>query len=143
MASFSLLISNGKISKYAHSIASSGRLFSKNMLASDCIAGYAKLLENVLSFPSDVMLPAKVSKLTPGVWEWSMVNLDLKTTSLKVSSVVSDLEDDLTMFGHVQNISQSEVEIAADDVPTKLDWDVLTEIESSEEVQILEMEEVR
>lgn len=142
LTSFSLLISNGKLSKYAHSIALSGRMVAKNMLASECIVGYAKLLENILAFPSDAMLPSQASKLVQGAWEWSVVNLDLNPMNLSSSGVVSDLEDEMTKFGHVENISESEVDVMADEIPTELDWNVLAEIESSEEVQILETEEV-
>ncbi|RVW76209.1 hypothetical protein CK203_048965 [Vitis vinifera] len=61
MRAFSLLISNGKLSKFAKAVALSGRLLAKNMLASECVNSYAKLLENVLSFPSDVLLPETLS----------------------------------------------------------------------------------
>lgn len=153
MQAFLLLISNGKLSKFAHSIASSGRLLAKNMLASECIAGYAKLLENVLTFPSDVLLPGRVSQLKQREWEWGlfrkeleqrsndMSSLDLKGT-MKNSSVVYDVEEYLTPLIHSGSLSQNESEILADDIPTELDWDILMEIESLEEVERVEVEEI-
>ena len=78
MKSFALLISEGKLSKFAHSVGSSGRILARNMLASECIAGYAKLLENVLTFPSDSLLPAHISQLEQGAWEWSLFRKDIE-----------------------------------------------------------------
>ncbi|KAK7338358.1 hypothetical protein VNO77_18965 [Canavalia gladiata] len=47
----------------AQAIGSSGRQLAKNILALDCKTGYARLLENVLSFPSDTLLTGPVSQI--------------------------------------------------------------------------------
>ncbi|KAA8539217.1 hypothetical protein F0562_025909 [Nyssa sinensis] len=154
MRSFSLLISKGKLSKFAHVVASSGRLLAKNMLASECIVGYAKLVENVLTFPSDTLLPGHSSQLTDGAWEWNlfrkeieqrtgdMENMNQRGTYVRNSSVVYSIEEDLINLVGSRNLSREESETLEQDIPTELDWEILMEIESSEEVERLEMEEI-
>lgn len=154
MRTFSLLISNGKLSKFAQTVASSGRLHAKNMLASDCITGYASLLENAVNFPSDAFLPGTISQMQQGAWEWNLFrkgmeiktddtpNIDERGSSLKNFSVVYALEDELTKFAHSTNISEDEGGNLEQDIPSQLDWDLVKEIESSEEHERLEMEEV-
>ncbi|KAK4359711.1 hypothetical protein RND71_021940 [Anisodus tanguticus] len=150
---FSLLISNGKLTRYAHTIVSSGRLLSKNMLAVECITGYAKLLENVVTFPSDVILPGDTSQLKQGSWEWSYFQKDVENSNdiedLQMkdvdpinSSVVYDLEVDMTGFGPLMNVSRDGPESLKEDFPSELDWDILNEMERSEEVNRLETEEI-
>lgn len=152
MQDFSVLISNGKLTRFARTIASSGRLLSKNMLAVECITGYAKLLENVINFPSDVILPGDTSQLKQGSWEWGYFQKDVEKSNdiedLQVkdvdpinSSVVYDLEVDMTGFVPLMNVSGDNSE-ALEDFPSELDWDILNEMERSEEVNRLEMEEV-
>nr|XP_016450929.1 PREDICTED: uncharacterized protein LOC107775689 [Nicotiana tabacum] len=149
---FSVLISNGKLTRFARTIASSGRLLSKNMLAVECITGYAKLLENVINFPSDVILPGDTSQLKQGSWEWGYFQKDVEKSNdiedLQVkdvdpinSSVVYDLEVDMTGFVPLMNVSGDNSE-ALEDFPSELDWDILNEMERSEEVNRLEMEEI-
>lgn len=154
MRAFSLLISNGKLSKFAEAVASSGRLLVKNMLAPECITGYARLLENVLNFSSDAMLPGPVSQLQQGPWEWNLFRKEIeprtavkgdsdeKATSLKNFSVVYALEEEFTDFFYSSNVSENGTVILPQDTPTKLDWAILREIESSEEYERLEMEEL-
>ncbi|CBI23431.3 unnamed protein product, partial [Vitis vinifera] len=145
MRAFSLLISNGKLSKFAKAVALSGRLLAKNMLASECVNSYAKLLENVLSFPSDVLLPGHISQSQHDAWEWNsfrtadMPLIENGSASMRKSSVVDVLEETLSNQLDSGNISNSETE---NDVLTQLDWDVLREIESIEEMERLEMEEL-
>ncbi|XP_057981048.1 uncharacterized protein LOC131166467 isoform X2 [Malania oleifera] len=153
MRAFSLLISNGKLSKFAHIVASSGRLLAKNMLASECITGYAKLLENVLNFPSDTLLPVPSSRLQQGAWDWDlfkkevgrrsidMPNINHKNTVRK-SSIVYALEESLTNLTDLRNISGNETETLVQDILTDTDWYVLGEIESSEDYERREMEEI-
>ena len=124
------------------------------MQASDCIAGYAKLLENVLTFPSDALLPGQISQLKQGTWEWNLFRkemeqrasdmgiMDQQGAYVRNYSIVYALEEELTNPIDLMNTSQSEPEILSQDFPTDLDWDILTEIENSEEVETLEMEEV-
>lgn len=146
---FSLLISKGKLSKFAHSVASSGRLLAKNMQASDCVTGYAKLLENVLTFPSGALLPGQISKLKQGIWEWNLFSMgmeqgimDQNVPYMRNSSIVYALEEQLTNHIDLGDGNQSEPETLAQDIPTDVDWDILREIENSEELESLEMEEV-
>ncbi|CAN6697627.1 unnamed protein product [Malus baccata var. baccata] len=153
MSAFSLMISNGKLSKFARMVASSGRLLAMNLLASECITGYARLLENVLNFPSDALLPGPISQLQQGTWEWNLLGneIDYRTgnilnideqSSWKNTSVVNALEEDLLGFGYSPNISENVTWDSALDIPTQLDWDLLKEIVSSEEYETLEMEEL-
>lgn len=147
MKAFSLLISNGELTKFAHSIASSSRLVAKNMLVSECITGYAKLLENVFNFPSDVVLPGNSSQINQGMWEWYYFHEEENTGDMEDKdpvnpSVVFDLEEHMGDFVSVKNASDDSNDSLDVDSPTELDWDILTEIESSEEVDRLEMEEV-
>ncbi|XP_057463427.1 uncharacterized protein LOC130753402 [Actinidia eriantha] len=153
MRALSLLISKGRLSRFAHAVASSGRLLAKNMQASDCIAGYAKLLENVLTFPSDALLPGQISHLKQGTWEWNLFRTEMEGRAsdmgiwdqqgsyVRNSSIVYALEEELTNPTDLTNTSQSETEIVAQDSPSDLDWDILMEIENTEEVENLEMEE--
>lgn len=154
MRAFSLLISNGKLSKFAQKVASSGRLLAKNILASECITGYSRLLENVLNFSSDAMLPSSISQLQQGAWEWNlfrkeiemrtvdMQNVDEKATLLRKYSVVYALEEEFTNFVYSTNGSANGTGILSEDMLTKLDWDVLRVLESSEEDERIEMEEL-
>ncbi|XP_023542379.1 uncharacterized protein LOC111802300 [Cucurbita pepo subsp. pepo] len=51
----SILCSDGRLTRIANNNASSGRLLTKNVLATECIAGYTNLLEEVLkrfAYPS-------------------------------------------------------------------------------------------
>ena len=48
--------------RFAQTVVSSGRQLAKNIMACKCITGYASLLENLLNFPLDVLLPALVSE---------------------------------------------------------------------------------
>ncbi|KAK6775254.1 hypothetical protein RDI58_026255 [Solanum bulbocastanum] len=149
---FSLLISDGKLTRFAHTIASSGMLLSKNMFAVECITGYAKLLENVITFPSDVILPGDTSQLKQDSWEWGYFQKDLEdpkgVEDLQMkdvdpinSSVVYDLELEMTGFVPL-NVSRDDPEAIKEDFPSELDWDILNEMERSEEVDRLESEEI-
>ncbi|KAM3362267.1 hypothetical protein P3S68_017121 [Capsicum galapagoense] len=87
---FSQLISNGKFTRFSHTIASSGRLLSKNMFAMECTTGYAKLLENFITFPSDVILPGNTSQLKQGSWKWGYFQKDVED-----SKGIEDLQKNL------------------------------------------------
>ncbi|PON49533.1 Glycosyl transferase [Parasponia andersonii] len=154
MKAFSLLISNGKLSRFAQAVASSGRRLAKNMLASECVKGYARLLENVLNFPSGAFLPGPISQLHQGAWEWNLFQKEIDLTSsdmlniaeggslFKNLSIVYALEGEFTNSASSKNISEDETGNLDQDIPHELDWDVLGEIESSEEYERLEMEEL-
>lgn len=145
MRAFSLLISNGKLSRFAKAVAFSGKLLAKNMLASECVNSYAKLLEKVLSFPSGVFLPGHFSQAQSDAWEWNsfrvadMPDIESGSASMGISSVVHVLEENLSNRLDSGNISNSGTE---NDVLTQLDWDDLREIERIEEMERLETEEV-
>lgn len=152
LKAFSLLISNGKLSRFAQTVASSGRRLAKNILASECITGYARLLERVLNFPSDAFLPGPISQLHQGAWEW---NLFQKETDLRghemediaegksaARSVVYALEEEFAYSAKSKNMSEDGNVNLEQDIPNQQDWDILREIESSEEYESLEMEEV-
>lgn len=151
---FSLLISGQNLSRFAHSVASSGKLRVKNMFAEECIIGLAKLVEDVFHFPSDVLLPNSVSQLKNIVWEWNLFRKELGQISIERghlyledrlrvnSSVVFDLEEDMIDYVASGNVSRGNLEGLEEDMPTVLDWEILSELESSEEVEVLEREEV-
>lgn len=152
MRVFSLLLSDGRLSELAHSIAASGKLLAKDMLAPDCITTYAKLLENVLSFPSDAVLPVSASQLQHLTWEWDFIRketnkensdisyIDDKDTPIERSSLVYDIEEELA--DHTGNLFENEIGILSDDIPTEQDWKILLEIEQVEESENVEMDEV-
>ncbi|KAJ4720680.1 Glycosyl transferase, family 1 [Melia azedarach] len=145
---FSLFISNGKLSKFARTVASSGRLHAKNMLASYCVTSYARLVENVLNFPSDALLPSPISQLREISWEWNLfqkeiqfgtggiLNMDEEDTSHGNSNALDVVEEKFW------DISENENESADQDTITEADWDVLQDVESSEEYERLEMEQL-
>ncbi|KAL0358555.1 UNVERIFIED_CONTAM: hypothetical protein Sangu_0704900 [Sesamum angustifolium] len=122
---FSLLISEGKLSRFAHSVASSGRLHAANMFAAECIIGYAKLLEYVFDFPSDVLLPSRPSELKNLTWEWSLFRRELdqiysNTEHLEGylwmnSSNVYNLEEDMKDYVRSKNITQDNSEDLEED----------------------------
>lgn len=145
MTAFSLLLSNGRLSKFAQAIASSGRQLAKNLLALESTSGYARLLENVLSFPSDALLPSPVSQLQQGAWEWNLIENDIDfsvDSSTGKVSIVYAIEKELAGLNHSTSIPEDGTQVPLHDIPTKLDWDILEEIEKSEENEMLEMEEV-
>lgn len=154
LSSFSQLISDGKLSRFAQAIASSGRLLAKNILAAECVTSYARLLENVLNFPSDVKLPSPVSQLQLGAWEWNLFSKEMvqiidenadneeRIAVISKSSVIFALEARLTNFVNLTNFSETENVTLEQDIPTPQDWDILEEIENAEEYETVEMEEV-
>ncbi|WCJ19216.1 UDP-Glycosyltransferase superfamily protein [Euphorbia peplus] len=151
---FSLLISEGKLSTFGQTVASYGKLLAKNIQALECVTGYARLLENALSFPSDVLLPGHASELQQNEWEWEffekqtlqntndLLGTDVEDSSFGGSSIVYSLEEELPTLHDSTNISENGTRILAPDVPTKSDWGVLREIESLEDYERLEMEEL-
>jgi hypothetical protein len=131
------------LSEYGRTVGSSGKLLAKNMLASECIVGYAKLLESVLSFPSDVLLPSHISEFKQE-WEWDLVTSvgEVKDTYLGRSGAVVDLEENSAYVILSKNDSRGDPDTLLGDLPTEVEWDALMEIENSEEVERVEMEEI-
>lgn len=154
LSSFSQMISDGKLSRFSQAIASSGRLLAKNILASECVTGYARLLENVLNFPSAVKLPGPVSQLQLGGWEWNLFGKEMVqkidenadneegVAAIRKSSVIYAFEAQLTNIVNLTNVSETEKGTLDQDIPTPQDWDILEEIENAEEYETVEMEEV-
>ncbi|KAL3649966.1 hypothetical protein CASFOL_006369 [Castilleja foliolosa] len=148
---FSLVISEGKLSRVAKYVGYSGRLRAKNMFAEECIIAYANLLEYVFDFASDVLLPSRASQLNNSIWEWSFFRSELDRISSNAYldgsigtnlSIIYDLEEDAVNNITLENLTQTHSEDLEKDNPTTSDWDVLNEIESSEEVERLEREEI-
>lgn len=152
---FSLLIEDMKLSKLASSVAASGKLLSKDMLALECVREYAKLLENLLQFPSESMLPLPISHIKQNTWAWDLLQRENKQTTiagqkersqndstLRRSSIVVLLEDQASGKFQVQNTGQVINESSAEGFPTQLDWDILSEMETLEDYDRLEREEV-
>lgn len=145
---FSLAIEDRKLSNLAYKIASSGKLLSKNLLAFDCIADYGKLLENVLEFPSDAMLPLSVSHIKLNTWVWELfeevkyITVSAQDDSFQNNHMVG--RRSIVDFFEEQLQVQSTTQIANEysDFPTQLDWDILTEMETLEDYERREREEV-
>ena len=148
MNAFSLLLSNGRLSKFAQAIASSGRQLAKNVLALDCITGYARLLENVLNFPSDALLPGPVSQIQQGSWEWNLFRNEIDLSKIdgdfsnRKVSIVYAVEHELASLNYSTSIFENGTEVPLQDELTQLDLDTLREIEISEENEMFEVEEV-
>lgn len=148
MNAFSLLLSNGRLSKFAQAIASSGRQLAKNVLALDCITGYARLLENVLNFPSDALLPGAVSQIQQGSWEWNLFRNEIDLSKIdgdfsnRKVSIVYAVEHELASLNYSTSIVENGTEVPLQDELTQLDLDTLREIEISEENEMFEVEEV-
>ncbi|PKI68577.1 hypothetical protein CRG98_011063 [Punica granatum] len=149
MKAFSLLISDGRLSELSLAVASSGKLLAKDMWASECVTTYAKLLENILHFPSDVVLPGTVSQLQQLTWEWNFIanqetsdmpKLDHEDIRLPKFSVVYDLEEELGE--HPRVAFENDTGILLQDFPSEDDWEVLQGIEQFEESEKVEMEEL-
>ncbi|KAL4367793.1 hypothetical protein GQ457_05G009590 [Hibiscus cannabinus] len=142
---FALFISNGRVSSFAQTVASSGRLLAKNILASECITGYASLLENLLNFPSDVLLPASVSELLQGSWEWNLFRKEMEHGNVNVNvsgdfNVVYLLEEEFTK--HVTGMPKKGNKIQNQDILTEQDLNTMAEIENFENYERLGNEEV-
>lgn len=120
------------------------------MFAAECITGYAKLVEDVFHFPSDVMLPGLDSRLNHSLWQWSLFRSEIEQISSDfdledsqdMKSIVYELEEDMIDFTSSKNVSQNNGEDVESEFPTITDWDILSEIQSSEDVERLEKEEV-
>ncbi|KAG2310201.1 hypothetical protein Bca52824_021758 [Brassica carinata] len=152
LKAFVPLISDGRLSKFAQTIASSGRLLIKDMMATECITGYARLLENVLHFPSDTFLPDSISHLQVATWEWSLFRSETGPTesliqdsayaSVGRSGIVFQVEEKFTSVVESTNTVDNNTIIFSDELPSKSDWDVLEEVEGAEEYEKLESEEL-
>lgn len=117
------------------------------MMATECITGYARLLENVLHFPSDTFLPGSVSQLQVAEWEWSLFRRVIEEAESLLhdsayGSIVFQVEEKFTSVVESKNTVDNDTIVLSDELPSKLDWDVLEEIEGAEEYEKVESEEV-
>ncbi|CAN1258290.1 hypothetical protein LINPERPRIM_LOCUS9838 [Linum perenne] len=146
MRTFSLLISDGNISELARTLSVSGRLFAKNMLATECVSGYAKLLENILGYPLDALLPASLDRLQQTTWEWALfgdeIDVEAADSNFKGLGVIQHLETEVQDLITSANISANTTNKWEPDSVTKSDWDVLDEIERHEEFETVELHQV-
>ncbi|XP_019058423.1 PREDICTED: uncharacterized protein LOC104816682 [Tarenaya hassleriana] len=154
LKAFSLMISDGRVSKFGRTIASSGRLLAKNIMASECITGYARLLESILHFPSDTSLPGSVSHLQQAAWEWNLFRKEIGQQKSYIHDsdstgafigrpgVVFHVEETFMGIIDSRNPVDNDTFILSEDLPSKQDWDVLEEIEQTEEYERVETEEL-
>ncbi|CAO2842179.1 unnamed protein product [Amaranthus hypochondriacus] len=151
---FSLLISSeGKLSKFAGVVGSTGKLLAKNLLAFESITGYAKLMENVLHFPSDASLPAPISQIQQDSWEWNsfsevmeqttdgMTSMDEEGNIMEGSILIRMLEEDFNTFVTLRNMSVDTIDIAKQDLISTDDLNGAEEIASFEEFERREMDQ--
>lgn len=139
---FSRVIGERKLSDLGNKVARNGKMLAKNMLAYECVSSYAKLLENMLYFPSNVMLPASLSQIQQKTWSWDLFERKIKnendqSTELNVLEMLErQFEKNLTRMSHFEN------ETLSDDFPAQLDWEDLNDMEISEDIETREMQEV-
>ncbi|CDY14153.1 BnaC02g02700D [Brassica napus] len=121
LKAFSPLISDGSLSKFAQT--------------------------NVLHFPSDTFLPGSVSQLQVAAWEWSLFRRVIEeaeslTQDSAYGSIVFQVEEKFASVVESTNTVDNDTIVFSDELPSKLDWDVLEEIEGAEEYEKLESEEL-
>lgn len=146
------LISDGRLSKFAQTVASSGRILTKSLMATECISGYARLLENILHFPSDTFLPGSISQLQVAGWEWNLFRSEIEQpksfiqdsayASIASPGIVFQVEEKFMGVVESTNPVDNNTLFLSDELPSKSDWDVLEEIEGAEEYEKVESEEV-
>lgn len=67
------VVSDNGLSPSAQKVAMAGKESSKNLMVSDTIKSYASLLENVIKFPSEVILPKAASNISSKLIEgWQL-----------------------------------------------------------------------
>ncbi|CAA7390860.1 unnamed protein product [Spirodela intermedia] len=141
---FSLAIA--EINAFNRTVATSGKLLSRNMLAQDCIIGYAKLLENVVQFPSDTVLPGPSSKLQLNKWEWDFLEGETEPIHRQVfsetSSIVYIIEEELADKSISEDTFTNQSETLVFDYPSDSDWEDVREMEFSEDIETLEIQEL-
>lgn len=122
------------------------------MMATECITGYARLLENILHFPSETFLPGSISQLQVATWDWSQFRneigqpksfvQDSAYASIGRRGIVFQVEEKFMGVVESTNPVDNNTLFVSDELPSKLDWDVLDEIEGAEEYEKIESEEV-
>ncbi|XP_021850387.2 uncharacterized protein [Spinacia oleracea] len=149
-----LISSEGKISEFAGSVGSAGKLLARNLLAFESITGHAKLMENVVNFPSDAMLPSPVSQIQEDSWEWNsfsevmeqtaddMISIDEEGNIVEGSNIVQLLEEDFNSYVTLRNISVENSDITERDLLSTEDFDGVEQIASLEEFERREMDQI-
>ncbi|XP_071691095.1 uncharacterized protein [Rutidosis leptorrhynchoides] len=69
------LVSEGKLSSLARTVASTGKYTAKNMMAFESVKVYALLIENVMNLPSEVTSPRAISEVSTEIkteWQWHL-----------------------------------------------------------------------
>ncbi|MQL84143.1 hypothetical protein Taro_016659 [Colocasia esculenta] len=153
---FSLAVVELNLPAQDRTIGTSGKLLSKNMLAWDCITGYAKLLENVLQFPSETILPSSITQIQQHTWEWNLFGEETEKirnqvqhqifnedgTSMGTSSIVYIIEEELADKNTSEDPFMHQNETYVFDHLNELDWEDVREIEFYEDIERQEMEEL-
>jgi hypothetical protein len=68
-------VSNGELSVLGKKVASVGKARAKDLMASEAIEGYAVLLENVLKFPAEALIPLTSGEIPLALkqeWKWHL-----------------------------------------------------------------------
>jgi len=153
---FPLLVSSGgKLSELADAVGSNAKHLARNLLAFESIIGYAKLMENVINFPSDALLPAPVSQIQQDSWEWEsfktvteqtaggITDIDEERNRVEQSSIVYSLEEDFSKFLMLGNLTVDvgNSDVAEHDLVIE-DLSVAEQMQNTEEYERRETEEV-
>ncbi|KAL2930626.1 Dimethyladenosine transferase [Bienertia sinuspersici] len=133
---FSLLISSeGKLSEFAVAVGSAGKHLARNLLAFESITAHAKLMENVLNFPSDALLPTPIYQIQEDSWEWNSFSevMEQRTNDIvnideEGSSIIQLLEDNFTSFVALRNLSLDNSDINEQDLLSTEDLNNVEEI---------------
>ncbi|KAL2478723.1 glycosyl transferase family 1 protein [Forsythia ovata] len=78
------MISNGKLSLLALNAASIGKITARNLMVSESKAEYISLLENILTFPSEVAVPGTAKEIPTKLkaeWQWHLFEAIANTHS--------------------------------------------------------------
>lgn len=96
------MVSNGKLSLVARNAASIGKHTAKNLMVSESVDGYASLLENILTLPSEVALPMpakSIPNILKSEWRWDLFEALADSHSPSKSGVES-LDKIEKLFNH-------------------------------------------
>ncbi|CAM0956296.1 unnamed protein product [Alopecurus aequalis] len=146
-SAFMRILGEKRLLDTAYSVALEGKLLSKNMLAYDCITDHVKLLETVLHYPSNANLPLSFSKVKERTWLWD--HFESKAALGNGSSEHERHSDTMIVGILLGESSQSNQTTYSDtndtssyDYPSLSDWNDLSEVEISEDIETREMEEI-
>ena len=119
-------ISGGRLSLLAEKIASIGKEHARNLMASETIQGYASLLENVLSFPSEVASPMSVAKIPSKFkeeWQWHLFENLTDVNSPNRDFISHGILDMLEkQWNHTQMVSANKTS-KVDEAFSSIVWD--------------------